>query len=304
LSFVEIFVLDEADRMLDMGFLPDLKRVIAKIPAKRQTLFFSATMPDTIQQLANQILRDPVQVKITPVKATTELVEQSVCFVEKQQKPKLLVDLLGKQAVSRAIVFTRTKHGADKVARQLNHSGIRAEAIHGNKSQAARQRALASFKSSRPPILVATDVASRGIDVDGVSHVINYDMPIEPETYVHRIGRTGRAGATGIAVSFCDRDERKHLKAIERLLRKSVDVQKHALANDTAPEPERRETRPKSASAVRRPARRSDDRPRRVEQGSARDDQGAPPSKPSGSRRFGRPTGRGRRRNASPLGRA
>jgi ATP-dependent RNA helicase RhlE len=282
LGSVEIFVLDEADRMLDMGFLPDLKRVIAKVPKNRQTLFFSATMPDEIRQLANQILRDPVEVRITPVKATTELIEQSVCFVPKQQKAKLLTEMLSGQAVSRAIVFTRTKHGADKVVRQLNHSGIRAEAIHGNKSQNARQKALASFKSNRPPILVATDVASRGIDVDAISHVFNYDLPIEPETYVHRIGRTGRAGATGIAISFCDHDERKQLKAIERLLRRSLNVDRDAVAKLPV---EKVEKQP-AVTGEKKPA----GQPARV-------DEGRPASRQNGSRRFGRPTGRGRRRS-------
>jgi len=286
LSSVEIFVLDEADRMLDMGFLPDLKRIIAKVPPKRQTLLFSATMPDPIRKLANQILRDPVEVRITPVQSTTELIEQSVCFVAKQQKPKLLADFLATQAVSRAIVFTRTKHGADKVVRQLNHSGIRAEAIHGNKSQAARQKALASFKSSRPPVLVATDVASRGIDVDAISHVFNYDLPIEPETYVHRIGRTGRAGATGIAVSFCDHDERNQLRAIERMLRCTLNVDREAVAKlpvETIKDREQPKTGAKKPIAGR-------NQPARL-------DAGPPAKKDGGSRRFGRPTGRGGRRS-------
>ncbi|MHB1037227.1 MAG: DEAD/DEAH box helicase [Pirellulales bacterium] len=230
LNSVEIFVLDEADRMLDMGFLPDLRRVMVKLPAQRQTLFFSATMPDSIAKLADSILRNPVRIRIAAVKATTELIEESVCFVPKQQKPQLLADLLGARAISRAIVFTRTKHGADRVVRQLHQSGIRAEAIHGNKSQSARQRTLASFKSNRTSILVATDVAARGIDVEGVSHVFNYDLPHEPEMYLHRIGRTGRAGATGIAVSFCDAEERKLLKAIEHLIRRALPVEREVAA--------------------------------------------------------------------------
>ncbi|MBI1899914.1 MAG: DEAD/DEAH box helicase [Planctomycetia bacterium] len=221
---VETFVLDEADRMLDMGFLPDVRRIIARLPEKRQTLFFSATMPPAIEQLAGAILRDPVRVRIAPVQATTELIEQSVCFVPKHHKPQLLAKLLAKKPVTRAIVFTRTKRGADRVARHLNQSGIRAEAMHGNKSQSARERTFASFKSSRPPILVATDLAARGIDVDGISHIFNFDLPHEPETYVHRIGRTGRAGATGTAISFCDHEERPLLKDIERLIRRTLDV--------------------------------------------------------------------------------
>jgi ATP-dependent RNA helicase RhlE len=225
LGSVEIFVLDEADRMLDMGFIPDVRRIIAKLPSRRQTALFSATMPDAIAHLADTLLHDPVQIRIAPVKATTELIEQSVIFVQRQHKPRLLANLLKTGKVTRALVFTRTKHGADRVVRQLQMSGIRADAIHGNKSQSARQRSLADFKLNRTPVLVATDIASRGIDVEGISHVLNYDLPIEPETYVHRIGRTGRAGASGIALSFCDNEERKYLKAIERLLRQSLRVE-------------------------------------------------------------------------------
>ncbi len=224
LGSIEVFVLDEADRMLDMGFLPDLRRVIAKLPAARQTLFFSATMPDEIERLANAILRDPVRVRIAPVKATAELISQSVYLVPKDEKPQLLQHYLKTESIIRAIVFTRTKHGADRVTQRLNRAGIQAEAMHGDKSQAARQRTLANFKSSRTPVLVATDVAARGIDVDNVSHVLNYDLPQEPETYLHRIGRTGRAGANGIAVSFCDYDERSQLRAIERLIRKQLEI--------------------------------------------------------------------------------
>jgi ATP-dependent RNA helicase RhlE len=226
LGSVETFVLDEADRMLDMGFLPDVRHIITKLPQQRQTLLFSATMPETIERFAATILRDPVRLRITPVRETTELIEHSVFFVPQKQKTQLLANLLKTRSVTRALVFTRTKHGADRVARQLNQSGIRADAIHGNKSQAARQRTLADFKSDRTHVLVATDVASRGIDVEGISHVMNYDLPHEPETYIHRIGRTGRAGATGIAFSLCDNDERKHLKAIERLIRQTLLVEK------------------------------------------------------------------------------
>ncbi|MDP1796116.1 MAG: DEAD/DEAH box helicase [Planctomycetaceae bacterium] len=224
LTQVEIFVLDEADRMLDMGFLPDLKRISSKLPEKKQTLFFSATMPGPIAALADQILRDPVRIQLAPVKATTELIEQAVCFCDRSQKTTLLAAILTSQPIKSVIVFTKTKHGADRVVRQLDEYGIYAEAIHGNKSQGARQRTLAGFKSGRTPVLVATDLAARGIDVDSVSHVINYDLPIESETYVHRIGRTGRAGATGIALSFCDETERGLLRGIERLLRKPLPV--------------------------------------------------------------------------------
>jgi ATP-dependent RNA helicase RhlE len=226
LSSVEILVLDEADRMLDMGFIPDVRRVISKLPARRQTVFLAATMPEAIERLAGAILRNPARIHIAPVKETTELIEQSVFFVSRQHKPRLLADFLTSRAITRALVFTRTKHGADRVVRQLSQSGIRSEAIHGNKSQSARQRTLANFKSNRTPILVATDIAARGIDVEGISHVLNFDLPHEPETYVHRIGRTGRAGATGIAVSFCDVEERKHLAAIERLIRRSLTVER------------------------------------------------------------------------------
>lgn len=210
--------------MLDMGFMPDVRRVIARLPSRRQTLLFSATMPDAIARLAGTILHNPVQVRMAPVKAATELIEQSVVFVSRQGKLRTLADFLTAGAVSRALVFTRTKRGADRVAKQLNQAGIRADAMHGNKSQSARQQSLARFKSSRTRVLVATDIAARGIDVEGISHVVNYDMPEEPETYVHRIGRTGRAGASGCAVSFCDAEEQKHLRAIERLIRQTLPV--------------------------------------------------------------------------------
>ncbi|NUQ66223.1 MAG: DEAD/DEAH box helicase, partial [Pirellulales bacterium] len=222
LSSVETFVLDEADRMLDMGFIPDVRRVVLRLPSRRQTLLFSATMPEAIGQLAATILRNPTRIRIAPVKATTELIDQSVVFVSRQNKPRCLADFLTTRAFSRALVFTRTKRGADRVARQLKQAGIRADAMHGNKSQSARQRSLADFKSNRTAVLVATDIAARGIDVEGISHVLNYDLPEEPETYVHRIGRTGRAGASGFAISFCDGEERKHLKAIERLIRRTL----------------------------------------------------------------------------------
>ena len=224
LAGIEILVIDEADRMFDMGFIRDLRRIVDVLPKRRQTMLFSATMPGDIRDLAAKILANPVRVQVAATSPAAHTVTQRVYFVEKRNKPALLKHFIETSEVTRAIVFTRTKHGADKVARHLSRSGIRAEAIHGNKTQAARQRALANFKSSRPPVLVATDVAARGLDIDEVAHVVNFDLPHVPETYVHRIGRTGRAGAEGIAVSFCDRDERQHLRDIETLLRKKTPV--------------------------------------------------------------------------------
>jgi ATP-dependent RNA helicase RhlE len=242
LSSVEVFVLDEADRMLDMGFIPDIRRVVAMLPTNRQTLFFSATMPPDIRRLADTILSHPVNVQVAAVSAPADNVDQSVYFVEKPNKPALLTHLLNTTSISRALIFTRTKHGADRVARHLYRAGIRAEAIHGEKSQTARQRALLNFRSNRTSVLVATDIAARGLDIDEISHVINYDMPNVPETYVHRIGRTARAGASGVAVSFCDHDERPHLKAIERLIRKTIAVHQSKVAvAATSDMPPRRE---------------------------------------------------------------
>lgn len=226
LQDIEYFVLDEADRMLDMGFVQDVKRIIARLPQKRQTLFFSATMPPEIQQLANILLHQPMRVEVTPVSSTAETIQQFLYFTEKQNKSSLLVHLLNDPAIPTALVFSRTKHGADKVARILNKAGIRAEAIHGNKTQNARQNALSNFKSRKTRVLVATDIAARGIDIDELTHVINYDLPDVPETYVHRIGRTGRAGANGVAFSFCDYEEKIALRDIERLIKKSIEVVK------------------------------------------------------------------------------
>jgi ATP-dependent RNA helicase RhlE len=226
LSKVETLVLDEADQMFDMGFIHDLRRIVGRVPAERQTLLFSATMPPAIRQLADTWLRDPVVVRVAADSAPAENVSQSVYLVDQRHKAQLLIHWLKRTGSTRTLIFTRTKHGADKVAKHLIKSGIRAEAIHGNKSQAARERALRSFKSQHPPVLVATDVASRGLDIDQVSHVVNFDLPVVPEIYVHRIGRTGRAGASGIAVSFCDGGERSQLRAIERLTRQTLQIEK------------------------------------------------------------------------------
>ncbi len=226
LSNIEIFVLDEADRMLDMGFAPDVKRVIKQLPAVRQTLLFSATIPNDIAALANSILKDPVKVYATPVSSTVDSISQCVYFVEKQGKPLLLAELLRDSDIDRALVFTRTKHGADKVARVLTKSGVQAMAIHGNKSQTARQAALSLFKAKRIRVLVATDIAARGLDISELSHVFNFDIPNIPETYVHRIGRTGRAGHSGRAISFCMADERPFLADIERLIGFSVPTER------------------------------------------------------------------------------
>jgi ATP-dependent RNA helicase RhlE len=227
LSRVETLILDEADQMLDMGFIHDLRRIVGRVPRQRQTLLFSATMPAEIRRLADQWLQNPIEVSVAKNSAPAERIEQSIYFVDRGNKPQLLAHYLREQQAQRALVFIKTKHGADKLVRTLNRAGIRAEAIHGNKSQNARQRALAEFKSQRPPVLVATDIAARGLDIDGVSHVINFDLPMTAESYVHRIGRTARAGAAGTAVTFCDREERGMVREIERLTRQRLTVATH-----------------------------------------------------------------------------
>ncbi len=224
LHLIRFFVLDEADRMLDMGFIHDVKKIVAKLPPKRQTLFFSATMPPEISNLANTILNNPIRVEATPVSSTAERVEQGIYYVEKNDKKSLLIHLLKDPAIKSVLVFTRTKHGADKVAKELTKVHIKADAIHGNKSQNARQKALSNFKSGQIRVLVATDIAARGIDVDNLTHVINFEIPNIPETYVHRIGRTGRAGASGIALSFCDEEELNYLKDINKLTGQAIPI--------------------------------------------------------------------------------
>ncbi len=222
LDGVEVFVLDEADRMLDMGFMPDIRRIIPKLPHKRQNAFFSATMEPEVRKLAMSMVHDAVEVSVTPEQPTVERIAQSLYFVGKQDKDALLLHLLEGQHLDKVVVFTKMKHMANKVAQRLSRSGVRADAIHGNKSQTARTQALDGFRSGRVRVLVATDIAARGLDIDGVTHVINYDLPMEPETYVHRIGRTARAGADGDAISFCSPDEKGLLRDVERLIKKQI----------------------------------------------------------------------------------
>jgi ATP-dependent RNA helicase RhlE len=226
LHAIKFFVLDEADRMLDMGFVHDVKRIISKLPVQKQTLFFSATMPAEIQQLANVLLKNPARVEVTPVSSTVDTIQQSLYYVEKRNKKLLLAHLLSDTTIETVLVFTKTKHGADRIARDLNRNKTSAEVIHGGKSQNERQKALNNFKTRRTRVLVATDIAARGIDIDELTHVVNFDLPDIPETYVHRIGRTGRAGASGVAISFCDYEEKINLADIHKLIAKKIAVVK------------------------------------------------------------------------------
>jgi ATP-dependent RNA helicase RhlE len=232
---LEVFVLDEADRMLDMGFIRDVRKIVAVLPAARQTMLFSATMPDDIARLAQSILKEPVRVEVTPVATTAERIDQRVLFVDKGAKHKLLGQVLKDTSIARAIIFTRTKHGANKVGEVLERGSVMAEVIHGNKSQSARQKALENFRAGRSRVLVATDIAARGIDVDGITHVINFDLPNDPESYVHRIGRTARAGAEGVAISFCDGTERGFLRDIEKLIRQKLPAENSGVQADPRP---------------------------------------------------------------------
>jgi len=239
LDKVEVFVLDEADRMLDMGFIHDIRKVVAALPTRRQTLFFSATMPKDITGLAEKILTDPVRVAVDPPASTVDTIQQGICFVEKTDKVSLLIHTLAASSMTRVLVFSRTKYGADKIVKKLRRADIDAQAIHGNKSQGARTRALDAFKSGAARVLVATDIAARGIDVEEVSHVVNFDLPHEPEVYVHRIGRTGRAGEAGVALSFCMESEREDLAAIEKLIGRHLDrIEEHPFRSEIPAPPE------------------------------------------------------------------
>ncbi len=284
LAQIEIFVLDEADRMLDMGFIHDVKKVIALLPDKRQTLFFSATMPAEVEKLAMSILKNPVSVKVDPVSSTVDAIDQSLYLVDKANKKHLLADLLRRPEVESALVFTRTKHGADRVVRELSREGIQARAIHGDKSQGARQEALAQFKQGKIHVLIATDIAARGIDIAGLSHVFNYDLPHEPESYVHRIGRTGRAGHEGVAVSFCCIDEMKDLKAIEKLIGKQIprresqwpmQVFTETVKQPPQPRPSKQERMAAEAVRPSQPAKR----PEKAERKAARPEKPVRPEK-------------------------
>ncbi len=286
LDKVEIFVLDEADQMLDMGFIQALRRIVPLLPKARQSLFFSATMPKEIGALAGDLLRDPVKVSVAPVATTAERVDQRVIFIETARKRVILADLVRSEAMERALVFTRTKHGADKVVRHLGEDGISALAIHGNKSQAQRERALAAFKAGQTKILVATDIAARGIDVDAVSHVVNYDLPNIPESYVHRIGRTARAGAAGQAISLCDGEERAYLRSIEKLTRQTIPAEDRRDPNAPQMPVEKREERRPQRQPSRKPGGGTPGRgPQRTDNARAFDHKHGAPNRGNTDRR-------------------
>lgn len=287
LQQVEIFVLDEADRMLDMGFVHDVKRVIAKLPARRQSLFFSATMAPEIVKLAATILTNPEHVAVTPVSSTAETVQQAVYFVEKADKKQLLIHLLEDKNIPTALVFTRTKHGANRLAKDLEKSGIRAEAIHGNKSQNARQNALQLFKERKLRVLVATDIAARGIDIDELTHVVNYELPNVPETYVHRIGRTGRAGASGMAISFCEMEERPYLRDIQKLIGRQVPVVHGHPYESAGAEPVAMSVQPQRNARPQQQPERRQEQPRPQRQQPASESGPSKSAKRRNRRRYG-----------------
>jgi superfamily II DNA/RNA helicase len=295
LDWVDVLVLDEADRMLDMGFITDIRRIVAQLPKDRQTLFFSATMPAEIVKLSEEMLRNPARVSVTPPATTVERITQRVIHVDRGGKPALLAELLGEAGVDRAIVFTRTKHGADRVVKGLEAAGIASDAIHGNKSQGQRERALAGFRSGKVKTLVATDIAARGIDVDGISHVINFDLPNMPESYVHRIGRTARAGKDGIAISLCASDEVAFLRAIERTIRLTIPATGN-VRPERAAAPDGAEPRPERSKGHRRPNGRGPAQQRHAE---GRPGQDQPRSAKGPRGRGGKPGGNKGNRPAS-----
>lgn len=287
LSYLKIFILDEADRMLDMGFINDVKRVIAKTPPVKQTLLFSATIPPEISKMSSTLLNNPVKISVTPESPTVEMIEQHLYFVDKVNKTNLLIYLLTSKKIASALVFTRTKHGADKVVKELIKADINAAAIHGNKSQNARQAALNDFKAKRTRVLVATDIAARGIDIDELSHVINFELPEVPETYVHRIGRTGRAGLGGIAFSFCDFAEKSLLKDIEKLIGKSVPVVEdhpYPLMITVIPPKSPQQQRRPRVQVSRTQAADKPNRQRRTDKFSSATDRGSKPGRSTDSR--------------------